>query len=64
MTFNFWTQQVIFRDTERPAPVTVQNFDDLQRQEAIDEAYVKLKELGGNPPDPRASMKKAIPGLK
>ena len=65
MTFNFWTQQVIFRDTERPAPVTVQNFADLQRQEAIDEAYAKLKELGGNPPDPRVgSMQKKMPGLK
>lgn len=52
MTFNFWTQQVIFRDTERPAPVTVQNFGEIQRQEAIEEAYRKLKELGGNPPEP------------
>ena len=65
MTFNFWTQQVIFRDTERPAPVTVQNFADLQRQEAIEEAYAKLKELGGNPPDPRVgSIQKKMPGLK
>jgi uncharacterized protein len=64
MTFNFWTQQIIFRDTERPAPVTVQNFADLQRQEAIEEAYQKLKELGGNPPDPRIfSMQKKMPGL-
>ncbi|MEZ0225253.1 MAG: ankyrin repeat domain-containing protein [Alphaproteobacteria bacterium] len=64
MTFNFWTQQVIFRDTERPAPVTVQNFADLQRQEAIEEAYQKLKELGGNPPDPSvSSMQKKMPGL-
>lgn len=53
MTFNFWTQQVIFRDTERPAPVTVQNFDDVQRQESIAEAFEKLKSLGGNPPEPR-----------
>ncbi|TAL33477.1 MAG: ankyrin repeat domain-containing protein [Alphaproteobacteria bacterium] len=65
MTFNFWTQQVIFRDTERPAPVTVQNFADLQRQEAIEEAYQKLKELGGNPPDPHcSSLQKKSPGLK
>lgn len=64
MTFNFWTQQIIFRDTERPAPVTVQNFADLQRQEAIEEAYQKLKELGGNPPDPSiSSMQKKMPGL-
>lgn len=55
MTFNFWTQQVIFRDTERPAPVTVQNFDDVQRQESIAEAFEKLKSLGGNPPEPRAA---------
>ncbi len=55
MTFNFWTQQVIFRDIERPAPVTVQNFSELQRQDAVIEAYEKLKELGGNPPDPRIS---------
>ncbi|MDI1227119.1 MAG: ankyrin repeat domain-containing protein [bacterium] len=55
MTFNFWTQQVIFRDTERPAPVVVQNFDDMQRQEAIVEAYEKLKSLGGTPPEPRAA---------
>lgn len=55
MTFNFWTQQVIFRDTERPAPVTIQNFDDLQRQEAIVEAYEKLKSLGGTPPEPRVA---------
>jgi ankyrin repeat protein len=65
MTFNFWTQQIIFRDTERPAPVTVQNFADLQRQEAIEEACQKLKELGGNPPDPNiSSMQKKLPGLK
>lgn len=64
MTFNFWTQQVIFRDIERPAPVTVQNFADIQRQEAIEEAYNKLKELGGNPPDPKiASIQKKAPSL-
>ncbi len=55
MTFNFWTQQVIFRDTERPAPVTIQNFDDVQRQESIVEAFEKLKSLGGTPPEPRAA---------
>ncbi|MDE1151132.1 MAG: ankyrin repeat domain-containing protein [Micavibrio sp.] len=53
MTFNFWTQQVIIRDLERAAPVTIQNFNDLQRQEAVDEAFARLKQLGGNPPDPR-----------
>jgi ankyrin repeat protein len=64
MTFNFWTQQVIFRDIERPAPVTVQNFADIQRQDAIEEAYNKLKDLGGNPPDPKiASITKRSPGL-
>jgi ankyrin repeat protein len=55
MTFNFWTQQIIFRDTERPAPVTIQNFDDVQRQESIVEAFEKLKSLGGTPPEPRAT---------
>lgn len=53
MIFNFWTQQIIFRDTDRPVPVTVQNFDDVQRQESIAEAFEKLKSLGGTPPEPR-----------
>ena len=52
MTFNFWTQQVLIREMEKGAAVTVQNFADIQRQEAIAEAYEKLKSLGGTPPDP------------
>lgn len=66
MTFNFWTQQVIIRDTSRPASApVVQNFADVQRQEAIAEAWEKLKELGGTPPDPRIAsvQKKQAPGL-
>jgi hypothetical protein len=65
MTFNFWTQQVIFRDIERAAPVTVINFSEMQRQDAIGEAYAKLKELGGNPPDPSLGSvhKRQMPGL-
>jgi len=66
MTFNFWTQQVIIRDLERPAPVTIQNFAELQRQEAVDEAFEKLKQLGGNPPDPRKAsvLGKSAPTLR
>ena len=63
MTFNFWTQQVLIRDAERPAPVTIQNFNDIQRQEAIEEAYRKLKELGGNPPEPGVLSVQKRPGL-
>jgi len=59
MTFNFWTQQVMIRDLERPAPLTVINFSELQRQQAVDEAFERLRALGGNPPDPRQGN---IPG--
>jgi ankyrin repeat protein len=63
--FNFWLQQVIFRDTSQPSPVVVQGFADVPRQEAIAEAYERLKELGGNPPEPgAAALKKKAPGLK
>ncbi|HYD18998.1 MAG TPA: ankyrin repeat domain-containing protein [Patescibacteria group bacterium] len=55
MTFNFWTQQVILRDTEHSVSPVVQNFDAIQRQEAIAEAYEKLKAMGGTPPEPRAA---------
>lgn len=62
--FNFSTQQLILRDMERPAPAVVQNFADIQRQDAVLEAYDRLKELGGNPPDPRvSSAQKKLPGL-
>lgn len=52
MVFNFWTQQVLIRDLERAAPVTVVNFSELQRQESVEEAFERLKALGGNPPAP------------
>jgi hypothetical protein len=66
MTFNFWTQQVVYRDAERAVPLVVQSFTEIPRQEAITEAWQKLKEMGGNPPDPHvASMQKkaALQGL-
>ena len=63
MTFNFWTQQVMIRDLERPAPVTVINFSELQRQQAVEEAYDRLKALGGNPPDLRQGGIQGKPGL-
>jgi hypothetical protein len=57
-TFNFWTQQVIWRDT-RSAAIAVQNFADIQRQAAIAEAYEKLIKLGGNPPPLALGLDKA-----
>lgn len=66
ITFNFWTQQVVHRDIERSVPLVIQDFADLPRQEAVTEAWEKLKALGGNPPDPRVSsvQKKTVaPGL-
>jgi ankyrin repeat protein len=66
MQFNFWTQQVIIttRGPDKKTNQVVQNFADLQRKEAIDEAYEKLKELGGDPPEPQeASLLKSAPGL-
>jgi ankyrin repeat protein len=51
MTFNFWTQQVIYREPERNQIAVVRNFDEIQRREAIAEAYDVLKRLGGNPPE-------------
>lgn len=64
MTFNFWTQQVILRDLSQPSPPVVQNFAQVQRQEAIREAFDKLVALGGNPPDPSVTSmtKKQLPG--
>ncbi len=64
MTFNFWTQQVIVREMERGSAVVVQNFADIQRQDAITEAYEKLKSLGGTPPDPAKGTLKGKPGLQ
>ena len=63
MVFNFWTQQVLIRDQERAAPVTVINFSELQRQEAIEEAYERLKALGGNPPAPQPARLPGKAGL-
>lgn len=64
MTFNFWTQQMIVRDISQPSPPVVQNFAQVQRQEAIREAFDKLVALGGNPPDPSVTSmtKKQLPG--
>ncbi|HEX2753294.1 MAG TPA: hypothetical protein VHP34_09405, partial [Alphaproteobacteria bacterium] len=51
MTFNFWTQQVIYRDPDKNQIAVVRNFDEVQRKEAIAEAYDVLKRLGGDPPE-------------
>lgn len=51
MTFNFWTQQVIFRDPDaKQGHLTVVRFDDLPRQDAIAEAREMLERMGGRPP--------------
>lgn len=52
MTFNFWTQQLVYRDVEKNGAMVVQNFADVQRREAIIEAYDTLIRLGGTPPAP------------
>lgn len=64
-TFNFMMQHVVITTDKKDAPAVVVNFDDIQRQEAITEAYNKLKDKGGNPPDPSAIPmgKKRISGL-
>jgi ankyrin repeat protein len=62
--FNFWMQQVVFRNPSQPAPVTVQAFSEVPRQEAIEDAFHKLQELGGHPPEPTTSLRKSAPGLK
>lgn len=52
MTFNFWTQQVIYRDPDaKPSPLSIVRFDELPRQEAILEAREMLERLGGKPPE-------------
>jgi ankyrin repeat protein len=58
MSFNFFTQQLVYRDPERGGAISVQNFADVQRQEAISEAYDILKRLGGDPPDPAPTANK------
>lgn len=52
MTFNFWTQQVIYRDPEikQGNNMTIMRFDEIQRQESIAEAHEMLVRLKGNPP--------------
>lgn len=51
-TFNFMMQHIVV-DNQKPGTTpAVVNFDDVQRQGAIIEAYEKLVEMGGNPPDP------------
>lgn len=50
MTFNFWTQQVIYREPEKGQIAVVRNFDEVQRKEAIVEAFDILERLGGKPP--------------
>lgn len=53
MTFNFWTQQVTtYNPAIRQAPLHIQNFEDVQRRGAIIEAFNKLKEMNGTPPEP------------
>lgn len=59
MTFNFWTQEVVYRDAA--GGMRVRNFDEIQRQAAITEAYEKLKAMGGEPSDPAIIM---MPGKK
>ena len=51
MTFNFWTQQVIYKEPDKGHIAVVRNFDEIQRKEAIAEAYDVLKRLGGDPPE-------------
>lgn len=52
MTFNFWTQQVIYRDPEaKQGNLSIVRFDELPRQEAILEAREMLTRLGGKPPE-------------
>ncbi|MDP2205594.1 MAG: ankyrin repeat domain-containing protein [Alphaproteobacteria bacterium] len=52
MTFNFWTQQVIYRDPEvkQGNNMTIMRFDEIQRQESIAEAHEMLVRLNGRPP--------------
>lgn len=52
MTFNFWTQQVIFRDPDvkQGSTMLVMRFDEIPRQESIGEAREMLERLGGKPP--------------
>ncbi len=63
MVFNFFTQQLIYRDAKTKAVLSVTNFDDVQRQEAIAEAFDKLVEKGGKPPAVRSFEKTVAKGL-
>lgn len=51
MVFNFWTQQVLYRDTDSQRIFDIRNFADVQRQESIEEAWQSLVALKGNPPE-------------
>jgi ankyrin repeat protein len=64
MTFNFWTQQVIYREPEKGGISVVRNFDEIQRREAIVEAYETLKRLGGHPPEFASVEVQKAPMLK
>lgn len=65
MTFNFWTQQVIYRDPEaKQGNMSIVRFDELPRQEAILEAREMLTRLGGKPPEySGAAAQKKTTGL-
>lgn len=62
MTFNFWTQQVIYKFPDSKGAPVICAFSAIDRQEAIDEAYETLKRLGGRPPEykSRALDKKSV----
>lgn len=53
MIFNFWTEQVMYGLAGQAQAVAVQNFDDIQRQEAVAEAERRFIELGGKRPENR-----------
>lgn len=59
MTFNFWTQEVVYRDNA--GGLRIRNFDEIQRQSAIAEAFEILKGMGGEPADPTVI---SMPGKK
>lgn len=59
VTFNFSLQQAIYRDGQA---MVVRNFNEIQRQEAVEEAREKLVALGGKPPG--GGFEKPLPALK
>lgn len=61
VTFNFNLQQAIYRDG---GAMVVRNFNEIQRQEAVDEAREKLVAMGGKPPCNNKGFEKALPALK